>query len=271
MNTDQKLNALISANVSGVANMTDQEIHDAHSRLVMQGAIQAAQSTAPQQTTQAPQQPTAHVNNDLDALAAVMFNEGQNAFKKAIQATIEANLQQQQQQHTNAIERVKKEAQQNTKAQQVDNIITRTIRVNKDGETIEPPTQVNFVEYKKACDLWPELPQTADYEFPVCDYDPNSIDFYDTRAVHNSGVLHTLALTQKVSDKKNHLWLNGDTGTGKSTLVENMAKKCGRPFTLITCDATTDPRELVGGYTIPDGKSVYTDGRYFAQFAHLIQ
>ena len=49
-----------------------------------------------------------------------------------------------------------------------------------------------------------------------------------------------------------NVWFYGPAGTGKTTFVEQLAAKTGRPFYLISCDDTTEAPELIG-MTVPAG------------------
>jgi nitric oxide reductase NorQ protein len=272
---NEKVAQLIANNIN-VANMSSDEIDSAYTQLIVATPAQAPQAPV-KQRQRAPVNADTSAVTDIDAIAQVMMQNGLGAFKTAIQTAIDTATAATQDQLTATIDKIDaltyqaaidsdnaaadlKQAKAQVNTVQKDNHITRTVHVDTNGDVIAPKIAVNFLEYRKACDLWPELPASADYIFPVCDYTDIKPKFYDMTAVHNSGALRMLALSNKVSDTRHHMWLNGESGTGKSSLYENVAATCGRPFFKIGCDASTIPEALVGQFVIPDGKSIWQDG-----------
>ena len=73
----------------------------------------------------------------------------------------------------------------------------------------------------------------------------------DTPAVHPGYIWPeqtVIALTQM--KRKRNVYLFGPAGTGKTEFAQQLAARLGRPFVLISCDASTDAATLVG-MTVP--------------------
>jgi len=62
-----------------------------------------------------------------------------------------------------------------------------------------------------------------------------------------------------IENSKNIL-LKGDTGCGKSFLIEEMAKKYKKKLYTVSCDVELDKSEIIGKYEVKDGKTVWIDG-----------
>jgi len=67
-------------------------------------------------------------------------------------------------------------------------------------------------------------------------------------------------LIQKVFTIGKPLFLVGESGTAKTTIPKEIAATHKLPFIRISCDSTTDLRELVGGYVLVNGNMTYTEG-----------
>lgn len=57
-----------------------------------------------------------------------------------------------------------------------------------------------------------------------------------------------------------HAWFWGERGTGKTTLVEQIAARLGRPFFKVTFTRHTDASEIIGQTGLKDGNTYWTDG-----------
>lgn len=66
------------------------------------------------------------------------------------------------------------------------------------------------------------------------------------------------------SEEGLNVWQVGPAGSGKTTQPEQFAAHTGRPFVKITFSRQTEVADLVGGYEVKDGATVWKDGALIA-------
>jgi cobaltochelatase CobS len=62
----------------------------------------------------------------------------------------------------------------------------------------------------------------------------------------------------------NGVWLVGPKGTGKTTLIQQIAARLRRPFVRIDCDELMEGRDLVGGTRMSGGTTYFEEGPLLA-------
>ena len=67
---------------------------------------------------------------------------------------------------------------------------------------------------------------------------------------------------------RKNLLLVGDTGVGKSSLVEQVAARLGHPVFSIACSGKMRLAHFVGSYTLKDGNTVWRDGPLLLAMRH---
>lgn len=67
---------------------------------------------------------------------------------------------------------------------------------------------------------------------------------------------------------RRNLMLIGDTGVGKSSLVEQIATRLGIPVFAIACSGKMRIQHFVGGYTLVNGNTVFRDGPLLQAMRH---
>lgn len=77
----------------------------------------------------------------------------------------------------------------------------------------------------------------------------------------NARRLIRLAITpHPVTGEVENVLLIGHTGTGKTSLIEEIAKEAGRPFSRLNLNGQTGVDEFVGRWSLQDGSTVWIDG-----------
>ena len=99
----------------------------------------------------------------------------------------------------------------------------------------------------------------ADFQVPVWEWDGIHPDIpaIDPNYIFREELL-VRSLYAIVSNQR--MYLQGHTGTGKTTLVEQIAARLNWPFMRINFDSEITRMDLIGRDTLKDGKSVFVDG-----------
>lgn len=132
------------------------------------------------------------------------------------------------------------------------------IKVEKSGEIPE-----GKLTWKKACDVFKVLPKKCDFEVPFWEWEhphpavPEVKSNYIFRKDYLMAALYGLVSNEKT-------WLQGHTGSGKTTLIEQIAATLNYPFICINFDSEISRYDLVGKMDLlADGgatKTVWVDG-----------
>lgn len=69
-----------------------------------------------------------------------------------------------------------------------------------------------------------------------------------------------LALLKVAVDSKMPVLLVGETGVGKTTIIRENAKFCGKPLTRVNLNGQTGIEEIAGKWLIAEGKTYWQDG-----------
>ena len=232
---NEKRRALISEEID-TTDMDSQEIEQVYNRLQLKQADHGA-VTIEQVEQVIDSKDSAEPSLDLDSLASTLLTGGMDTFKRALVDYIKVNTPIPEL-PTHTIE---------TK--------TVTITLDSDGNQVIPDINPQFQNLESAAKLFGL--KNAAYEFPVCDYDADKPDLYDMRHMHKTGLLKIISVALEHND---HMWIYGEKATGKTTLVQHIAAKTKRPFYRIQHHAAMEPKDLVGSFQIPDGKSKWHDG-----------
>lgn len=114
------------------------------------------------------------------------------------------------------------------------------------------------IAMKKAGDVFPSL-VGVDMEIPVWEWDGVHPDVpaIDPHYIYREDLL-VKALYAILSNQR--MYLQGHTGAGKTTLIEQIAAHLNWPFTRINFDSEITRMDLIGRDTLQDGKSVFVDG-----------
>lgn len=56
------------------------------------------------------------------------------------------------------------------------------------------------------------------------------------------------------------VWLTGDSGNGKTVMIEQVCAELGRKFVRINFTQETDENDLIGGMRLENGNTIYRDG-----------
>jgi len=99
----------------------------------------------------------------------------------------------------------------------------------------------------------------ASFDIPVWEWDGPHPDVpsIDPHYIFREDLL-VRALYAIVSNQR--MYLQGHTGTGKTTLIEQIAAYLNWPFMRINFDSEITRMDLIGRDTLKDGKSVFVDG-----------
>ena len=114
--------------------------------------------------------------------------------------------------------------------------------------------------YKKASEIFPDIKLENDFEnVPTWEWDgvhpdvPMIDEAYIFRPDLLSKVLYALITNQR-------MYLQGDTGSGKTTLIEQVAAHLNYPFLRINFDSEITRMDLIGRDVLKDGASHFVDG-----------
>ncbi len=111
---------------------------------------------------------------------------------------------------------------------------------------------------KSVGEVFPDLDKLK-FQVPVWEWDgfhpdvPSIDPHYIFREDLLISALHAIISNQR-------MYLQGHTGSGKTTLIEQVAAHLNWPFTRINFDSEITRMDLIGRDTLQDGKSVFVDG-----------
>lgn len=111
---------------------------------------------------------------------------------------------------------------------------------------------------KSAASIFPDLKKLS-MDIPVWEWDgphpdvPAIDEHYIFREDLLIKTLYAIITNQR-------MYLQGHTGAGKTTLIEQVAAHLNWPFTRINFDSEITRMDLIGRDTLQDGKSVFVDG-----------
>ena len=114
------------------------------------------------------------------------------------------------------------------------------------------------VVMKKVSDIFVGVTK-ADFTIPTWEWDgihpevPKKNPFYIFREELLLRALYAIATNQR-------MYLQGHTGSGKTTLIEQIAAHLNWPFMRINFDSEITRMDLIGRDTLKDGASVFVDG-----------
>lgn len=110
---------------------------------------------------------------------------------------------------------------------------------------------------KNVGDVFPDL--KIDMQVPVWEWDGVHPDVpaVDPHYIFREELL-LKALYAIISNQR--MYLQGHTGAGKTTLIEQIAAHLNWPFTRINFDSEITRMDLIGRDTLQDGRSVFVDG-----------
>ena len=111
---------------------------------------------------------------------------------------------------------------------------------------------------KNVGDVFPDL-KKVEMQVPVWEWDGVHPDVpaIDPHYIFREELL-VKALYAIISNQR--MYLQGHTGAGKTTLIEQIAAHLNWPFTRINFDSEITRMDLIGRDTLQDGKSVFVDG-----------
>lgn len=111
---------------------------------------------------------------------------------------------------------------------------------------------------KNVGDVFPDL-KKVEMQVPVWEWDGIHPDVpaVDPHYIYREDLL-VKALYAIISNQR--MYLQGHTGAGKTTLIEQIAAHLNWPFTRINFDSEITRMDLIGRDTLQDGKSVFVDG-----------
>lgn len=111
---------------------------------------------------------------------------------------------------------------------------------------------------KNVGDVFPDLTK-VEMQVPVWEWDGVHPDVpaIDPHYIYREDLL-VKALYAIISNQR--MYLQGHTGAGKTTLIEQIAAHLNWPFTRINFDSEITRMDLIGRDTLQDGKSVFVDG-----------
>ena len=111
---------------------------------------------------------------------------------------------------------------------------------------------------KNVGDVFPDLAK-VEMQVPVWEWDGVHPDVpaVDPHYIYREDLL-VKALYAIISNQR--MYLQGHTGAGKTTLIEQIAAHLNWPFTRINFDSEITRMDLIGRDTLQDGKSVFVDG-----------
>lgn len=127
-----------------------------------------------------------------------------------------------------------------------------TVEVKASGEI--PSGKVTTKSVK---DIFPGI--TLDFQVPFWEWDgPHP----DVPAIDEDYIFREKLLVDALYaiTSNSRMYLQGDTGSGKTTLVEQIAARLNWPFGRINFDSEITRMDLIGRDTLKEGKTVFVDG-----------
>jgi cobaltochelatase CobS len=143
-------------------------------------------------------------------------------------------------------------------------IVAESASTNVEYTTERTEIPDGKVVTKKASEIWPDIKLTKDFDVPFWEWEGTHPDVpqidpeYIFRPKHLGRALYALITNQRE-------YIQGHTGTGKTTLVEQIAAHLNWPFLRINFDSEITRMDLIGRDTLTsddDGKiiSEFVDG-----------
>ena len=117
------------------------------------------------------------------------------------------------------------------------------------------------VTYKKASEVFKGVDMVQDFEVPVWEWDgvhpdvPKIDKHYIFRPDYLIRVIYSIVTNKRA-------YLQGHTGSGKTTLIEQVAARLGYPFVRVNFDSEISRMDLIGRDTL----KVDADGRTVSEF-----
>ncbi len=127
--------------------------------------------------------------------------------------------------------------------------------------TERPEIPDGKVVMKKASEIFPDIKMKVDFDIPTWEWDgvhpdvPEVDPNYIFRAKHLQRVLYALVTNQRE-------YIQGHTGSGKTTLIEQVAAHLNWPFIRINFDSEITRMDLIGRDTLRSDE----DGKVISEF-----
>jgi cobaltochelatase CobS len=112
---------------------------------------------------------------------------------------------------------------------------------------------------KKASELFPDVAFAKDFEVPCFEWSGphHNVPAVDPNYIFRPKELARLLYAIKTNQRS---YLQGHTGSGKTTLVEQVCAHLNLPFFRVNFDSEITRADLIGRDTLKDGKSEFIDG-----------
>ena len=187
---------------------------------------------------------------DYDALTSAFLTGGKAAFQADTEAVISAIQLDHANQLAAGINALQAEQAKSEAAIKASRSNDRLIIRSESS----PDISATDLDYFPVSDLIDNL--DASYQFAATD--DRAPSGYDFRHVDNSGLLKILSVAWST---ELNVWLWGERSTGKTTLIQALAKVLGRPFKRISHFKGMEVQALLGNTVIDaNGKFVWQDG-----------
>ena len=187
---------------------------------------------------------------DYDALMAAFLTGGQKAFQANTEAVISAIKLDHADQLAASIAALQAEQAKAEAAVKASRSNDRLIIRSESS----PDITATDLDYFPVSDLIDNI--DAEYQFAATD--DRAPSGYDFRHVDQTGLLKILSVAWST---QSNVWLWGERSTGKTTLIQALAKVLGRPFKRISHFKGMEVQALLGNTVIDqDGKFVWQDG-----------
>lgn len=180
-------------------------------------------------------------------VGAVSEASGVIESAKALQRALNKQVKESKEQEKSLME-VIQQLKDNFEAAKYENIEAVATGVIPSGKVV----------MKKVSDLFPGI-TTADFAIPSWEWDgvhpevPSKDPFYIFREELLLRALFAIQTNQR-------MYLQGHTGSGKTTLIEQIAAHLNWPFKRINFDSEITRMDLIGRDTLKEGASVFVDG-----------
>lgn len=129
-----------------------------------------------------------------------------------------------------------------------------TVEASHDGTIPEGTTIM-----RKASEVFPGVNFTTDFDLPCFNWDgfhpdvPQVDPHYIFREKELTRLLYGVVTNQRV-------YIQGHTGSGKTTLAEQAMAAMGWPFFRVSCDSEISRAELIGKDDLKDGNTSFIEG-----------